>query len=95
VTAQLSTFDEFRTRLAGIFEVPAELLNWETRFLEDLAFDSLRMLQLAMTFEDLDLEMPAEMAWEIQTVGDAYAYYVGAVGAADATSTAAPRPPGS
>lgn len=92
-TGQPSTFEEFRTRLAGTFEVPAESLGWETRFLDDLAFDSLRMMQLAMTFEDLDLELPPEMAWDIQTVGDAYAYYVAAAGSADATAVAAPQPP--
>jgi len=72
------TFDEFRAHLAGIFEVPAESLSPETRFLQDLSFDSLRMLQLAMTFEDFQVEMPPEMAWEIETVGDAYAYCIAA-----------------
>jgi acyl carrier protein len=82
------TFDEFRAHLAGIFQVPAESLSPETRFLQDLSFDSLRMLQLAMTFEDFHVEMPPEMAWEIETVGDAYAYCI----AAGASPTAASPP---
>jgi len=69
-------FAEFRTRLAQVFDVPEELLQAETNFLEDLAFDSLRMLQLGMIFEDLGVMMPDGMAWEIQTVGEAYAYYL-------------------
>lgn len=72
------TFDEFRERLSRAFDVPADALRGETNFLEDLAFDSLRMLQLGMVFEDLEVEMPAEMAWGIVTVGDAYAYYCAA-----------------
>jgi acyl carrier protein len=46
------------------------------------------MLQLAMTFEDFQVEMPPEMAWEIETVGDAYAYCI----AAGANPTAASPP---
>jgi acyl carrier protein len=72
---QLLTFEEFRERLARALDVPAESLRGETNFLEDLAFDSLRMLELGMVFEDLQVDMPAEMAWGIQTVGDAYGYY--------------------
>lgn len=75
---ELLTFDEFRERLARAFDVPAESLRGETNFLEDLAFDSLRMLQLGMVFEDLQVDMPPEMAWGIQTVGDAYGYYAAA-----------------
>jgi hypothetical protein len=36
------------------------------------------MLQLGMVFEDLQVDMPAELAWGIQTVGDAYGYYAAA-----------------
>jgi acyl carrier protein len=77
------TFDEFRESLARAFDVPAASLQPETNFLEDLAFDSLRMLQLGVAFENLEVDMPEEMAWGIQTVGDAYAYYVSAAGEAD------------
>ena len=87
---QPSTFDEFRGQLAKVFNVPVENLQWETKFLEDLSFDSLRMLQLGMVFEDLDLEMPPEMAWGIRTVGDAYSYYVAAATAGAAMPKEAP-----
>lgn len=76
----LLSFDEFRAKLAEVFETPAESLRSDTSFLDDLAFDSLRMLQLGLVFEDLAGEMPAEMAWSIQTVGEAYAYYAAQVG---------------
>lgn len=72
---QALTFDEFREQLARTFEIPVDSLHSDTHFLEDLALDSLRMLQLGMALEHLGVGMPDEMAWEIQTVGEAYAYY--------------------
>lgn len=69
------TFDEFREKLAIVFELPVESLRSDAHFLEDLALDSLRMLQLGIALEYLGVGMPDEMAWEIQTVGEAYAYY--------------------
>ena len=87
---QPSTFDEFRGQLAQVFNVAVDSLQWETKFLEDLSFDSLRMLQLGMVFEDLDLDMPPEMAWGIRTVGDAYSYYVAATAAGAAMPKEAP-----
>jgi acyl carrier protein len=92
VAEQPSSFDEFRGQLAEVFTVPVESLQWETKFLEDLSFDSLRMLQLGMVFEDLHLDMPPEMAWGIRTVGDAYSYYV-AAGAAAGAATPTEAPP--
>jgi len=69
-------FDEFRAELAEAFSVPVAELTADTDFLHDLAFDSLRMLELGMLFERLGVDMPAELAWEIRTVGNAYDYYV-------------------
>jgi len=85
MSRQALTFDEFRERLAAALEVPRSALDGDVSFLEDLAFDSLRMLTLAMLFEDLDVEMPAELAWDIRTVADAYAYYAEQVAAVPAT----------
>jgi acyl carrier protein len=75
------TFEEFRAELAGAFTVPAGQLGSDTDFLHDLAFDSLRMLELGMLFERLGVAMPTELAWEIRTVGNAYDYYIRAVSA--------------
>jgi acyl carrier protein len=90
VAEQPSSFEEFRGQLALVFKVPVESLQWETKFLEDLSFDSLRMLQLGMAFEDLQVDMPPEMAWGIRTVGDAYSYYVAAAAAGVVKPTEAP-----
>jgi acyl carrier protein len=89
------TFDEFREQLARMFETSPDALQWETNFLEDLAFDSLRMLQLGMVYEDLGLEMPAELAWGIPTVGDAYTYYAAALQTPGAMQTESPSASGS
>lgn len=72
---RVMTFEEFRDHLAATLEVPREWLDGDVSFLEDLAFDSLRMLGLGMVFEDLGIEMPSELAWDIRTVREAYAYY--------------------
>ena len=69
-------FDAFRAELAGAFNVPESDLSPSTDFLHDLAFDSLRMLELGMLFERLGVAMPPELAWDIRTVGGAYDYYV-------------------
>jgi len=73
---QLS-FDEFCERLASTLELPRESLREDVSFIDDLLFNSLRLLMLAALFEDLDVDMPMELAWEIRTVGDAYEYYRG------------------
>jgi acyl carrier protein len=76
VTRPFLAFDDFRAELAEVFGVPVDDLGADTDFLHDLAFDSLRMLQLGMVFERLGLEMPTELAWDIRTVGNAYEHYV-------------------
>jgi acyl carrier protein len=86
VTQPLFPFDDFRAALAEAFSVPVEQLTADTDFLHDLAFDSLRMLELGMLFERLGVAMPMELAWDIRTVGNAYDYYVRAVAAEAGTA---------
>ena len=88
MTQPVMTFDEFCDHLAAALEVPREWLDADTSFLESLAFDSLRMLSLGMLFEELGVDMPAELAWDIRTVRDAYAYYAEHVAGQGATSPA-------
>jgi acyl carrier protein len=80
VSTHYLAFGDFRAELAEAFSVPEAELAAETDFLHDLAFDSLRMLQLGMLFERLGVDMPPELAFEIRTVGNAYDYYVQACG---------------
>jgi acyl carrier protein len=78
-------FDEFRRHLASALDVDPELLQPTTAFGDNLGFDSLRMLELASTFESLTGEVPETMAWDIKTVRDAYVWYIGRTEAAHGT----------
>ncbi len=70
------TFDEFRSFLAETLAVEEDDLKPETSFLNDLAIESLKLVELMLQMElKLGVSVPAEVAWEIQTVGDAYNYY--------------------
>lgn len=70
------SFDEFKQILAEVLQVSPDRLTRETYFITDLAVDSIRMAELLLRVEQLGIQMLPEAAWEIQTVGDAYDYYV-------------------
>lgn len=67
--------------LAKLKEVIADVLNvdpneitLETTFVEDLGADSLDVFQIVMAVEEaFDIEIPAEKAEKIATVGEAVA----------------------
>jgi acyl carrier protein len=71
------SFDEFRQFVAETLGVVEGALTPETHFLNDLAVESLKLLELMLQFE-LQLGRPVspDAAWEILTVGDAYSYYL-------------------
>jgi acyl carrier protein len=51
-------------------------LTPDASLLNDLAVDSLKLVELMLRFENqLGVSIPSQDAWEINTVGDAYAYY--------------------
>ena len=55
--------------------VPADQINNETSFVNDLGADSLDTVELVMEFEDeFDINIPDEDAEKIQTVGEAVKY---------------------
>ncbi len=70
------SFDEFKKVLANVLLIEEEKLVPETSFTADLYVDSIRWVEMALRIEQLGVEMPAGAFWEIQTVGDAYEYYV-------------------
>jgi acyl carrier protein len=75
MSSQSLTFEGFCEELGAAFQVPPGSLAADTRFIDDLGFDSLRMLHLGALFERLQVDMPDDLAWEITTIGDAYGYY--------------------
>lgn len=70
------TFDQFRTTLSEVLLVEEERITPEASFTKDLYVDSLRLVELVLTIEQLGAEIPSDTFWEIQTVGDAYDVYV-------------------
>jgi len=51
-------------------------LTRDAHFLNDLAIDSLKLVELILQFElQLGIPVSPDAAWEIQTVGEAYDFY--------------------
>jgi len=71
------SFDEFRQFLSDSLGIADVILTPDAHFLNDLAIESLKLVELILQFElQLGVSIPTDAAWEIQTVGDAYKYYV-------------------
>jgi len=68
------TFEEFRKILARELEVGEERIVPEASFFSDLCVDSIRMVDMMLRLEELGISIPLEVAWQIETVGDAYQY---------------------
>ena len=71
------SFAEFRGFLSDTLGVAAASLDRDAHFVGDLAVDSLKLVELILQFQlQLGVEVPTDAAWEIQTVGDAYDFYL-------------------
>jgi len=70
------SFDDFKKIIAEELLVSEEKLVPEASFITDLAVDSIRLVEMILRLEELGVKIPAEVAWQIQTVGDAYQYFV-------------------
>jgi acyl carrier protein len=74
---KILSFDEFRQFLSDSLGIADAVLTPDAHFLNDLAIESLKLVELILQFElQLGVSIPTDAAWEIQTVGDAYNYYV-------------------
>jgi acyl carrier protein len=71
------SFDEFRSFLADALLIEEDKITPEASLIADLGVDSLRWAEMALRIYQLGIEVPAEVFWEIQTVGDAYEIYLG------------------
>ncbi len=69
------SFEDFQAMLAGLLKVDVAQLTPEAYFVTDLGVDSLRMVEVLLRLEEMGVELSLELAWRIQTVGDAYRYY--------------------
>jgi acyl carrier protein len=68
------TFEEFRKIIARELKVDEEGIVPEASFFSDLCVDSIRMVDMMLRLEELGVTIPLEVAWQIETVGDAYRY---------------------
>ncbi|MFC2026080.1 acyl carrier protein [Chloroflexota bacterium] len=74
-TAPIS-FDEFLKFLSKSLFVEVDELSPDTSFVNDLQVDSVRWLEMAIMIDELGVELPPDVFWDIQTVSDAYDIYV-------------------
>jgi len=72
---KLLSFPEFQGLLANILEVEPGQIKPEAFFVTDLGVDSLKLADMLLQFQALGLEISPDLAWRIQTVGEAYKYY--------------------
>lgn len=69
------SFEAFQVMLADLLSADVAQLTPEAYFITDLAVDSIRMIEVLLQLEQMGVELSLELAWRIQTVGDAYLYY--------------------
>ena len=69
------SFEAFQAMLADLLNVDVAQVTPEAYFITDLGLDSIRMLEILLCLEEMGVELSLELAWRIQTVGDAYRYY--------------------
>lgn len=70
------SFAEFQVILADMLEVESAQLTPETYFITDLGVDSVRMVEMFLRLEEMGIELAPNLAWSIQTVGEAYQYFL-------------------
>ena len=69
------TFDEFRQMVADLIKVDVERVTPDAYLITELGVDSVRLVELLLRLEKMGIEIFPELAYQIQTVGDAYQYY--------------------
>lgn len=74
-TSNPMSFEAFQAMLADLLNIDAARLVPEAYFITDLGTDSLHLAEVLLQLETAGLELDPNMAWQIQTVGDAYRYY--------------------
>ena len=68
-------FERVKNIIAEKLSINADEITLESAFIEDLGADSLDIVELIMALEDeLDMEIPDEVAENFVTVGDVVEY---------------------
>jgi RimJ/RimL family protein N-acetyltransferase len=74
-TGELLDEARFVAILAAKLDVPTDALVAGQRFVEDLGFDSLRLIELALALRELGLVLPTDLLPQIEDAQDAYHWY--------------------
>lgn len=69
------SFEAFQAMVAELLDVDAARLTPDVYFITDLGVDSLRLADILLRLEELGVEVSPDLAWQAQTVGDAYRVY--------------------
>ena len=75
------TFEQFQNLVAEVLNIEPGQVTPEAYFVTDLGVDSIRMVEVLLRLESLGLPLTPDLAWRIQTVGEAYQYYQEQAGA--------------
>lgn len=70
------SFAAFQRLLADLLELDVEQIRPEAYFITDLGVDSIRMVEVLLALEEMEIEISPDLAWQIHTVEDAYNYYL-------------------
>ena len=73
---EILSFEAFRDSLAAALHIDPERLAPESNLITDFGLDSLRIMQAVLALEKLGMAVSPAAAWDIQTVDDAYNYYL-------------------
>jgi acyl carrier protein len=72
---ELLSFAAFQGLVAEVLDVEPARLRPDAYFITDLGVDSLRLADILLRLEELGVAVSPDLAWEVQTVGDAYRIY--------------------
>ncbi|MGH9043753.1 MAG: acyl carrier protein, partial [Acidimicrobiales bacterium] len=70
------SFEEFRNYLENEFEPGEGSLSGDTAFVDNLSFDSVKMLELLCAIEDLGVTLDEKALVDVRTVDDAFFGYI-------------------
>ena len=71
----MSVFEDVRKVIVEIKDLPEDSITLESRFVEDLEADSLDIVEMLMSLEELyDIEIPEEVAEHMKTVQEVVEY---------------------
>jgi len=85
----LLSLEDFCRLIADELQLDLATVRPEARFVEDLLVDSIRMVDLLMRLEEMQITFPMEAMWDVKTVEDAYRAYVQAAAASGHAPAAA------